>query len=62
MKHVTLDIMVNDKFYCSTKWSFNPLFVINLNEVENEILERLPSLRGRDYKILFPEEFGFKRS
>ena len=62
MEHVMLDIMIDDRFYCSVKWSYNPIWTINLNELENEILHRLPTLKGQQFQIHFPDNFGFKRS
>ena len=54
--------MLDDRFYCTFRWEYNPLFIINIDELEKEIVSKLPTLKGKDFKVYFPANFGFKRS
>ena len=61
MEKVNLDIMIRDKFYCTIAYEYNPLWPININELEKEIISRLPSLKNQPFRVYFPKEYGFKR-
>lgn len=58
MKSVKLDIVIGDRFYCTIVWKYNPLWPINFNELEDEIISRLPYLRGKQFQVCFPDEYG----
>lgn len=46
MKTFTFDIMLNGRFVCA-------LFPIDLEDLKKFILNKRPSLKGKDYRIAF---------
>ena len=46
MKDLIFDVMLNGRFICTMKYRFCPLIPIPVEE-------KHPSLKGKDYKIVF---------
>lgn len=53
MKTLFLDVMLNDRFVCTLKYKFCPLFPIELDDLKKFIESKRPSLNGKDYRIAF---------
>lgn len=53
MKTFTFDIMLNGRFVCTLKYKYCALFPINLEDLKKFILNKRPSLKGKDYRIAF---------
>lgn len=53
MDKFVFDIMLNGRFICTLKYSYNVLFPIDLEELEKFILNEKPFLKGKDYRIAF---------
>lgn len=52
-KTLFLDVMLNDRFVCTLKYKFCPLFPIELDDLKKFIESKRPSLKGKDYRIAF---------
>lgn len=53
MKTIFLDIMLNDRFVCTMKYRYCPLFPIVYEELVAFVENKRPSLKGKDYRIAF---------
>lgn len=53
MKTLVLDIMLNGRFVCTLKYKYCALFPIDFEELKKYILKKRPTLRGKDYRIVF---------
>lgn len=53
MKNFVFDIMLNGKYVCTLKYKYCALFPIDLKDLEKFILNKRPSLKGKDYRIAF---------
>ena len=51
MKYLIFDVMLNERFVCTLKYRFCPLFPITEEELAKFIEEKRPSLKGKNYKI-----------
>lgn len=47
MKTLFLDVMLNDRFVCTLKYKFCPLFPIELGDLMKFIESKRPSLKGK---------------
>lgn len=47
MKTIFLDVMLNDRFVCTLKYKFCPLFPIELGDLKKFIESKRPSLKGK---------------
>ena len=58
MKEIVIDVMVmgGGKFYRQLKYSYNPLFKIDLADVERFILEKCPTLKYQKDVVLVMDE------
>ena len=45
-KALFVDIMLNDRFVCTLKYMYNPLFVIRKEELLKFVLDKRPSLKA----------------
>lgn len=48
-----LDIMLNDRFVCTLKYMYCPLFVIEYKSLIKFVLDKRPSLKGKPFRIMF---------
>lgn len=53
MKNFVFDIMLNGKYICTLKYKYCALFPIDLEDLKKFILNKRPSLKGKDYRIAF---------
>lgn len=53
MKTFVFDVMLNGRFICTLKYKYCALFPIDFEELEKFILDKRPSLIGKDYRIAF---------
>ena len=53
MKTFAFDVMLNGRFICTLKYEYSTLFPIDLEELDKFILDKRPSLKGKDYRIAF---------
>ena len=51
MKYLIFDVMLNERFVCTLKYRFCPLFTITEEELAKFVVEKRPSLKGKNYKI-----------
>lgn len=47
------DVMLNDKFIKTLEYKYCPLFPIEEGELNKFVLKKLPTLKGKDFKIAF---------
>ena len=52
-KALFLDIMLNDRFVCTLKYMYCPLFAIKYEALIKFILDKRPSLKGKPFRIMF---------
>lgn len=58
MKTLFLDVMLNDRFVCTLKYKFCPLFPIELDDLKKFIESKRPSLKvGCSKSINFSTRF-----
>lgn len=53
MKTFVFDIMLNGRFVCTLKYKYCALFQIDFEDLKKFILSKKPSLKGKDYRIMF---------
>lgn len=53
MKKFVFDIMLNGRYVCTLKYEYSPLIPIDFEELKGFILDKRPSLKGKDYRIAF---------
>ena len=53
MKTLIFDVMLNEQYIHTFKYKYNPLFPIEEEELRKFVEERLPTLKGKKFKILF---------
>ncbi len=53
MKWLIFDVMLQDRFICTLKMKFCPLFPVSENEIKDFVESKRPSLKGKKYIIAF---------
>ena len=53
MKTLTFDVMLHDKFVCTLRYKYCPLFPIEERELRGFVVSKRPTLRGKDFRIRF---------
>ena len=53
MEKVFLDIMIQDKFYNQLTYYYSELFIIDADEVKAFVLQKLPTLKNKEFTIKF---------
>lgn len=48
-----LDIMLNDRFVCTLKYMYCPLFAIRYEALIKFVLDKRPTLKGKPFRIMF---------
>ena len=51
MSTFEFDIMLNGKFVCTLRYKYCALFPIDFEELKKFIVNKKPSLKGKDYRI-----------
>lgn len=61
MKKLYIDVMIlgGAKFYCSLIYTYNPLFKINLDDVERFVNEKRPTLKYEKDVVLVLDDKRF---
>lgn len=52
MKELIFDVMLNGRFIKTFKYKYNPLFPIDGNELSKFVEDKLPTLKGKPYRII----------
>ena len=55
-KRIYLDIMVRGRFFRQIPYEFPLLFAVDLDEVKQYALEKIPSLQGVSFNIEFSDQ------
>lgn len=53
MKTIFLDIMLNGRYIRTLKYKFCPLFHINMDDLREYVVSKMPALKGLPFKIEF---------
>ena len=53
MEKFFLDIMIQDKFYKQLTYNYSKLFIIDADEVKAFVLQKLPTLKNKEFTIKF---------
>lgn len=53
MKTLTFDVMLHDRYVCTMKYRYCPLFPIDAKKLEDYVTSRRPSLKGKPFRIEF---------
>lgn len=53
MKTLVFDVMLDGRFIHTFRYQYCPLFPIDEQELEKFVTDRLPTLKGKDFKIVF---------
>lgn len=49
------DVMLKDRFIATVVYNRNPIFPADINVIEKLIIEKLPSLKGKNFEIYFAD-------
>lgn len=53
MKTFVFDIMLDGRFVCTLKYKYCALFQIDFEDLEKFVLQKRPTLKGKDFRIAF---------
>ena len=53
MKELTFDIMLGDRYVCTLRYKYFPLFPIDTDELHNFVVSKRPTLRNKKFRIEF---------
>lgn len=53
MKAFVFDVMLNGRFVCTLKYKYCAHFPIDLEDLEKFVLQKRPTLKGYDFRIMF---------
>lgn len=53
MKTLIFDIMLNGRFVCTLRYKYSPLFPIDVNELNDFIVSKRPTLENKPFNIVF---------
>lgn len=53
MKTFVFDVMLDGRFVCTLKYKYCALFQIDFEELEKFVLQKRPTLKGNDFRIVF---------
>ena len=51
MKIFIFDVMLDGRFICTLKYKYRALFPIDLENLEKFVLQKRPTLKGKDFII-----------
>ena len=54
-KKLEADIMLKDRFIATVVYNRNPIFPVDINVIEQLVIEKLPSLKGKSFEIYFAD-------
>lgn len=47
----TFDVMLNDRYVCTMRYKYLPVFPIDIRDLSKFVESKRPSLKGKDYRI-----------
>ena len=53
MKTFIFDVMLDGRFVCTLKYKYCALFPIYFEDLEKFVLQKRPTLKGKDFRIAF---------
>lgn len=53
MKTFIFDVMLNGRFICTLMYKYRALFPIDFEDLEKFVLQKRPTLKGKDFRIVF---------
>lgn len=53
MKTLTFDVMLGDRYVCTLKYRYCPLFPIYTDELHEFVVSKRPTLRNKEFIIKF---------
>lgn len=53
MKTFIFDVMLDVRFVCTLKYKYCALFPIYFKDLEKFVLQKRPTLKGKDFRIAF---------
>lgn len=53
MKTFIFDVMLDGRFVCTLKYKYCALFPIDSEDLEKFVLQKRPTLKGYDFRIMF---------
>ena len=53
MKELTFDVMLADRYVCTMRYKYCPLFPIDTDELHEYVLRKRPTLRNKKFRIEF---------
>lgn len=51
--YVKFDVMLWDRYVCTLRYPYSPIFVLTVQELEDFVIEHKPSLKDKPFKIAF---------
>lgn len=51
--YVKFDVMLNDRWVCTLRYPYSPIFVLTVKELEDFVIEQRPSLKYKPFTIAF---------
>lgn len=52
-KKLEADVMLKDRFIATVVYNRNPIFPVDVNTIKKLVIEKLPSLKGKNFEIYF---------
>ena len=53
MKTFIFDVIFDGRFVCTLKYKYCALFPIDFEDLEKFVLQKRPTLKGYDFRIMF---------
>ena len=53
MKTFIFDVMFDGRFVCTLKYKYCALFPIDFEDLEKFVLQKSPTLKDKDFRIVF---------
>ena len=53
MKTLVFDVMLNERFVCTLKYKYCARFPIDCEDLIKFVLQKRPTLKGKDFRIMF---------
>lgn len=53
METLTFDVMLGDRYVCTMRYRYCPLFPVSAEELRKFVISKRPTLRDKDFRIEF---------
>lgn len=53
MTVLVFDVMLHDRYVCTLRYRYNPLFPLKEDQLSGFVLSKRPTLRGKLFRIVF---------